>query len=181
MEAGGQGERREGRNNNPQSEIRNPQSENPQSSDPWLAMMDSFVAGEAGATRESEPVEETTTPFLKPGMNASVEISAASKQNVLLLANEAILSFGNRKMVRVIGEDGQPGRPQPITAGVSGFDKTEIISGLEEGQVVAIGGPQSGGPGGRGDDFRRQKMQNPASTMQRMQGGFGPGGGGQRR
>ena len=108
-------------------------------------------------------------PFLKPGMNATVQISAVSKQNVLVLSKEAILSFRNRKMVRVIGEDGQPGRPQPVSTGVSSFDKTEIISGLEEGQVVSIGG--MGGRGGSSNMERfRRMMSNPASTMRRMQG-----------
>lgn len=69
---------------------------------------------------------------------------------MLPIPNEAIFSRGNRKVVRVLGEDGQPGRPQPITTGVSSFDKTEVIEGLEEGQVIAIGGGFGRGrPGGR--------------------------------
>ncbi|MBI1929560.1 efflux RND transporter periplasmic adaptor subunit [Candidatus Poribacteria bacterium] len=139
--------------------------------DPWDAFLDSF--SDAGQKPVQQPVEEKPTPFLKPGMNASVEIALANKQGVLLIPNEAILSFGSRKMVRPIGPDGAPGRPQPIVAGVSGFDKTEVVSGVEEGQVVAVGGFQ---PGAGGDNQQwRRMMQNPASTMRRMQGG-GPGG-----
>ena len=78
-------------------------------------------------------------------------------------------------MVRVIGEDGQPGRPQPIEAGVSSFDRTEIISGLDEGQAVAVGGFERRG-GGDMERFRRM-MGNPASTMRRMQRNAGGGGG----
>ena len=143
--------------------------------DPWMAMADNF-SGDRGAgdwAREESPSEDTDTPFLKPGMNATVEISATSKWNILVLPNEAILNLGNRKMVRVIGEDGQPGRPQPIEAGVSSFDRTEIISGLNEGQAVALGGFQRGG--GDMDRFRRM-MGNPASTMRRMQRNVGGGG-----
>ena len=77
-------------------------------------------------------------------------------------------------MVRIVGADGQPGRPQPVVTGVSSFDKIEIISGLAEGDIVAIGGFQPGGGGG-GEDWRRRMMQNPASTMRRM-GGAGGGG-----
>ena len=148
--------------------------------DPWMAMADNF-SGDRGAgdwAREESPSEDTDTPFLKPGMNATVEISATSKWNILVLPNEAILNLGNRKMVRVIGEDGQPGRPQPIEAGVSSFDRTEIISGLSEGQAVALGGFQRGG-GGDMDRFRRM-MGNPASTMRRMQRNAGGGGRGGR-
>ena len=155
-------------------------AESTEAPDPWMAMADNF-SGDRGAgdwAREEGPSEDTDTPFLKPGMNATVEISATSKWNILVLPNEAILNLGNRKMVRVIGEDGQPGRPQPIEAGVSSFDRTEIISGLSEGQAVALGGFQRGG-GGDMDRFRRM-MGNPASTMRRMQRNAGGGGRGGR-
>lgn len=121
---------------------------------------------------QSEP-ESAKMPFLKPGMNASVQISAVNKIGILTLPSEAILDMRGRKMVRPIGEDGQPGRPQPIVVGVSSFDKVEIISGLAEGDIVAIGGFQRGG--GSSEMFRRM-MQNPASTVRRMGGGGGPRG-----
>ena len=145
--------------------------------DPWMAMADNFFGGQGTGDweREETPPEETDTPFLKPGMNATVEIAATNKRNILVLPNEAILSFGNRKMVRVIGADGQPGRPQPIEAGVSSFDRTEIISGVDEGQAVAVGGFERRG-GGDMERFRRM-MGNPASTMRRMQRNAGGGGG----
>ena len=152
-------------------------AESAEAPDPWMAMADSFFggAGTEEAAREESPSEETDTPFLKPGMNATVEIAATNKRNILVLPNEAILSFGSRKMVRVVGEDGQPGRPQPIEAGVSSFDRTEIISGLNEGQAVAVGGFERRG-GGDMERFRRM-MGNPASTMRRMQRNAGGGGG----
>ena len=148
--------------------------------DPWMAMADSFFSdvGTGESVREESPSEDTDTPFLKPGMNATVEIAATNKRNILVLPNEAILSFGNRKMVRIVGEDGQPGRPQPIEAGVSSFDRTEIISGLDEGQAVAVGGFERRG-GGDMERFRRM-MGNPASTMRRMQRNAGGGGRGGR-
>jgi len=117
--------------------------------------------------------EETKMPFLKPGMNASVQISAVNKTDILTLPTEAVLDMRGRKMVRIVGADGQPGRPQPVVTGVSSFDKIEIISGLAEGDIVALGGFQ---PGGGGEDWRRRMMQNPASTMRRMTGGGGPRG-----
>ena len=145
--------------------------------DPWMAMADDFFGGQGARNweREESPSADTDTPFLKPGMNATVEIAATNKRNILVLPNEAILSFGSRKMVRVIGADGQPGRPQPIEAGVSSFDRTEIISGLNEGQAVAVGGFDRRG-GGDMERFRRM-MGNPASTMRRMQRNAGGGGG----
>ena len=123
---------------------------------------------------QAQPREtkETKMPFLKPGMNASVQISAVNKTDILTLPTEAVLDMRGRKMVRIVGADGQPGRPQPIVTGVNSYEKIEIISGLTEGDVVAIGGFERGGGG---EDWRRRMMQNPASTMRRMGGGGGRG------
>ena len=119
---------------------------------------------------QTQPAETETSrmPFLKPGMNASVQISAVNKTGILTLPTEAVLDMRGRKMVRIVDADGQPGRPQPVVTGVNSYDKIEIISGLAEGDIVALGGFQ---PGGGGEDWRRRMMQNPASTMRRMGGG----------
>ena len=118
---------------------------------------------------EAEETENAKIPYLKPGMNASVQISAVNRMDILTLPAEAVLDMRGRKMVRMVGEDGQPGRPQPIVTGVSSFDKIEIISGIAEGDVVVIGGFGGGGAGGS-ENWRRM-MRNPASTMRRMGGG----------
>ena len=112
--------------------------------------------------------EDPKMPFLKPGMNASVQISAVNKTDILTLPPEAVLDMRGRKMVRIVGADGLPGPPQPVVAGVTSFEKIEIISGLAEGDIVAIGGFERGGGGS--ENWRRM-MQNPASTMRRMTGG----------
>ena len=146
--------------------------------DDWGGLFGGFFAEapveETPAQPESaEETEETKIPFLKPGMNATVQISAVNKIGILTLPTEAVLDMRGRKMVRIVGADGQPGRPQPVVTGVSSFDKIEIISGLAEGDNVALGGFQPGGGGG--EDWRRRMMQNPASTMRRMTGGGGRG------
>ena len=142
--------------------------------DDWGGLFGGFFeeAPVAEAPTQPEPVETegTKIPFLKPGMNAGVQISAINKIGILTLPVEAVLDMRGRKMVRIMGADGQPGRPQPIVTGVSSFDKIEIISGLAEGDIVILGGMADGGPGG-GEDWRRRMMQNPASTMRRMTGG----------
>ena len=125
---------------------------------------------EAPAETQQPQAEDAKIPFLKPGMNAGVQISVVNKIDILTLPVEAVLDMRGRKMVRIVGEDGQPGRPQPIVAGVSSFDKIEIVSGLAEGDVVAIGGFTPGEGGGRSEAWR-QRMMNPASTMRRMTGG----------
>ena len=146
--------------------------------DDWGGLFGGFFAEappeEAPTQTEPAEAEDEKMPFLKPGMNASVQISAVNRMDILTLPAEAVLDMRGRKMVRLVGEDGQPGRPQPIVTGVSSFDKIEIISGLAEGDVVAIGGFAPGGGGGRSENWRRM-MQNPASTMRRMTGGGGRG------
>ena len=145
--------------------------------DDWGGLFGGFFeeAPAEGTPTQAQPAEteESKMPFLKPGMNASVQISAVNKTDLLTLPTEAILDMRGRKMVRIVGADGQPGRPQPVVTGVNSYDKIEIISGLAEGDVVTIGGFERGGGG---EDWRRRMMQNPASTMRRMGGGGRPRG-----
>ena len=145
--------------------------------DDWGGLFGGFFeeapAEEPPTQAQPTETEDTKMPFLKPGMNASVQISAVNKIGILTLPTEAVLDMRGRKMVRIVGADGQPGRPQPVVTGVNSYEKIEIISGLAEGDVVAIGGFERGGGA---EDWRRRMMQNPASTMRRMGGGGGPRG-----
>lgn len=154
------------------------QAEEADGEDDWGGLFGGFFAEappeEAPAQPEASETEDTKIPFLKPGMNATVQISAVNRIDILTLPLEAVLDMRGRKMVRILGADGQPGRPQPVVTGVNSFDKIEIISGLTEGDVVAIGGFERGGGGGRSAEWR-QRMMNPASTMRRMTGGGGRG------
>lgn len=155
------------------------QAEEETDGDDWGGLFGGFFAEAPAeeAPTQPEPTAETEDakiPFLKPGMNATVQISAVNKMGILTLPTEAVLDMRGRKMVRIIGADGQPGRPQPVVTGVNSFDKIEIVSGLAEGDTVVIGGAGPGGGGG--EDWRRRMMQNPASTMRRMGGGGGRGG-----
>jgi hypothetical protein len=78
-------------------------------------------------------------------------------------------------MVRVVGEE----RPRPVETGASNWEKTEIISGLDEGEVVAIGGGFGRGGSGRDPRFEqmRERMRRDPSAGVRMMQGGGPGGG----
>ncbi|MFC1717465.1 efflux RND transporter periplasmic adaptor subunit [Candidatus Poribacteria bacterium] len=122
-----------------------------------------------------EVTTEISNPsnILKPGMNVSINIMAADRRDVLVLANEAIMAGPMGSMVMPL-VDGEPAeRPQPIETGARGWDKTEIISGLEEGAEVMIMGAR-GAEGGI-PSWLRDRMKNPMTQMRRMQGG-GPGG-----
>ena len=122
-----------------------------------------------------EVTTEISNPskILKPGMNASVEIMAADRQNVLVIDNEAIMDRRGRKMVIPL-IDGQPSRPMPVETGVRGWDMTEIISGVEEGTEVLVMTPGQGGELGM-PEWMKNRMKNPMESFRRMQGGGGPG------
>ncbi|MDQ1317022.1 MAG: Efflux transporter periplasmic adaptor subunit [Candidatus Poribacteria bacterium] len=126
-------------------------------------------------------VIENPSKILKPGMNASVEITAESVSNVLVVENEAIMDTKNGKTVTPV-IDGKPGNPMPVEVGVRGWDTSEIIFGVEEGDVLMLASSASGKAGQQG---LPAFMKNPSATFGQMQrqaqqknvsGGGGPGG-----
>jgi len=97
---------------------------------------------------------------IKTGMTANVAIVVDRRDSVLLVPNRAIRTVAGRRTVQVV----RPvigTVPAQITVGLANDTQTEVLSGVNEGDLVAISGtaartPQiGGGPGG---------------------GGFGPGG-----
>jgi HlyD family secretion protein len=97
---------------------------------------------------------------VRPGMTAEVEIITSSRENVLLIPNEAI-QMVNDKPVVYIQNAGQTTRtPVEVTLGVSSDTYTELVSGdLKEGDEVILNpsgstaqsnnaGGLFGGPGG---------------------------------
>jgi RND family efflux transporter MFP subunit len=120
-----------------------------------------------------EVTTEISNPskILKPGMNASVEIHAVDIRDVLVVENEAIMDMRGRKMVIPV-VDGEPTEQVEVTVGERGWDTTEIIFGLDEGEEVLVMTPGESGSGM--PEWLRQRMGNPMSSFRRMQGG-GPG------
>jgi HlyD family secretion protein len=111
---------------------------------------------------------ENSSRILKPGMNASVEILVADRQNVLVIDNEAIMD-GPRGDIVIPVVDGETARPKQVELGVRGWSATEIISGLEEGEEVLISTP--GQASSEMSSRMEERMKNPMSSFQRMQGG----------
>jgi HlyD family secretion protein len=73
---------------------------------------------------------------VRPGMGANLKIQTVEKKNVLLVPNRAIKNVGTRKAVRVLA----PGDPRDVIVetGVTDGVQTEIVSGVNEGDVVQI-------------------------------------------
>lgn len=96
---------------------------------------------------------------IKGGMSATATITLEKKENVLRIPAEALITNGNRTMVRVM-ENGQP-QMRPIKTGINTGRWVEIVEGLTEGEEVVaamVDGtngqqqmmrmPGIGGPGG---------------------------------
>ncbi|MDQ7780448.1 MAG: efflux RND transporter periplasmic adaptor subunit [Planctomycetota bacterium] len=90
--------------------------------------------------------------LLKPEMTANVEIVAAEKEDVLLVPAEALTRKGRDQFVNVMGADGKPVE-RAVEIGISDGVKTEIVSGLSEGEIVTV---RKGGADSRWNAGQRQ-------------------------
>ncbi|GAA4599391.1 hypothetical protein GCM10023194_79340 [Planotetraspora phitsanulokensis] len=97
------------------------------------------------------------------GQTAGVQVTVASVDNALAVANAAVTTAGGRSTVRVLENGRQV--VKPVEIGVKGDTLTEIKSGLQEGDQVVRTLPTTTGTGGG--------FQFPGGG-----GGFGGGGGG---
>jgi HlyD family secretion protein len=100
---------------------------------------------------------------IRIGMTANLVIVTAQKDNVLLVPNTALLPQGDGQVVVRIGGAGPAGGQvqTPVETGLTDGTYTEIMSGLNEGDVIqslatattttSSGAP--GGPGGLGIPF----------------------------
>ena len=76
-------------------------------------------------------------PRLRDGMTTKAAIITNSLPNVLVVPSAAVIKQGTATFVDVVGPDGKTVRT-PFTAGVSGFDNTQVLAGLQTGQQVVI-------------------------------------------
>jgi RND family efflux transporter MFP subunit len=74
---------------------------------------------------------------LKPGMYANVEMKAAGESGVTI-PRDALLDAGRDQLVFVASGDGYF-EPRRVQAGQPGGDRVQILSGLKEGEHVAVG------------------------------------------
>jgi HlyD family secretion protein len=71
---------------------------------------------------------------IRPGMSANVDVQVAEKLNVLSLPTNVIIGRGTKRSVYVIANG--KARVRSVQTGLSSWARTEIISGLNEGDVV---------------------------------------------
>ena len=102
----------------------------------------------------STAAAQSASKQIRPGMTANVAIVVEQRDNILLVPNRAVKVSGKQKIVNVL-LDGKP-TPVNVTLGMSGDTQSEVVSGLNEGDVVQVlqtttstsGGGGFGGPGG---------------------------------
>lgn len=104
---------------------------------------------------------------LRPGMNATCEFLVEEKRNVLTVPSEAVKDVGDATEVTVIKDPKKPlwvetnQEKRKVETGVRGDERTEVQSGLKEGDTVVtqviqpivarppgMGGPPRGPAGG---------------------------------
>jgi len=102
--------------------------------------------GEDNQGQRSSPVEGSPSPAMMPenfqlreGLTVTVSIIVDKRTNVLLVPNGAIASQGNQAYARVVAADGTI-EERAIQTGISDWQYTEVIEGLNEGDQVVISG-----------------------------------------
>ena len=71
---------------------------------------------------------------VRPGMSANVDVQVAEKLNVLSLPTNVIIGRGPKRSVYVIVNG--IARTRSVETGLSSWERTEIVSGVNEGDVV---------------------------------------------
>ena len=76
---------------------------------------------------------------LVPGMFAAIDLTAASRKEVLLVPTEAVIQTGTRSVVIVAQADGSF-KPVDVEIGMETNGQTEVRKGLDVGQKVVVSG-----------------------------------------
>jgi len=106
-------------------------------------------------------------PELRPGMTADVTILTAERENVLLVPDSAIDRSGGKPSVLLLPVPGGESHSREVVLGVTNYEQTEILSGLQEGDrlVLPSGAPEAqqdgAGEGGGGRGSRPPMMMRP--------------------
>lgn len=90
-------------------------------------------------TQRARIVLENPEGLLVPGMFAQVTFGPVESTEHVLVPSDAVIGAGAQARVVVVETDGQF-RPVAVQTGRSGDGKTQILSGLQEGQRVVASG-----------------------------------------
>lgn len=103
-----------------------------------IAAIDTTAANEGGNTKYAVEIILDRTEKMLGGMNASAKITLLTKENVLTIPTEA-LTEGETETIVYTGYDPESETmlsPVEVKTGLSDGLRTEILSGLSEGDVI---------------------------------------------
>jgi len=113
---------------------------------------------------------------LREGLTVTVYISISEKNDILLVPTRAIVSRVGRSYVQVLTPSGAT-EERAITVGISDGENTEVVSGLTEGERVAIAGTSGTTSTSTIPQQRQQTIPVPGVGSIPSGGGFTGGGG----
>lgn len=87
-------------------------------------------------------LDETDTNTMKPGSRVRGSIYVARKDDVLSVPNQAIFHDGEETWVWIEGGAGFERRP--VEVGERSVSRTVVVSGLDEGERIALADPERG-------------------------------------
>jgi RND family efflux transporter MFP subunit len=101
--------------------------------------VDSIGTEKGGVTKYNAYIEILDNDDrIKPGMNVDAEVSTKKLSNVLTVPNSAVKPYNGGKAVRVVDPKTKQIKFVPVRVGVRGKSKTQILSGINEGQEVVV-------------------------------------------
>lgn len=112
--------------------------------------VDTIATNEQGIIRYNVYVQiNEMSPDIRPGMTADVEIITNELKNVLTVPNSAVKPYQGGRAVRVVNPNTKEIEYLPVKIGVKGNAKTQIVSGISEGQeiITALSNDQIKRPG----------------------------------
>jgi RND family efflux transporter MFP subunit len=75
---------------------------------------------------------------LKSGMNTTIEITIVRKDSTLLVPAMALQAVEKKNSYRVLMKKEGKFKPHPVKVGLLDFKNAEVISGLQEGDIIGV-------------------------------------------
>ncbi len=134
---------------------------------------------------------ESTSEYLKPGMSVDAEIMIQHKEDVVVVPSSAIKTVNGENYILVQDTSGsvQGGsstqttmdqfqmQRKKVELGISNDTSVEIVSGLNEGDVIVVSSTGTGSGTGSGSGSQKNSSSSSSSSILPTMGS-GPGGGG---
>jgi len=107
---------------------------------------------------ETEISIEGDHPYLKPGMNADVEIFVKTLKDILAVPVQAVSAREGKTVVYVVRKDGVE-EPREVKLGESNAKLVEIRSGLTEGEAILLEAPRAGAGGEEREEPKKKERE----------------------